>query len=170
MNTDLRVAPEVLLEADDGELAWRVIEPAYNAVSIYDGQAALDADLALLSAGQRALLALHWTVAEICNGGFDQVFINPTGGLAPEALAGFRRIDVSQTAALFEEALNAFPGGPPARDRDARVAALDALGDEGREGGGEEFDQRFYALMDAELYPRATAYVRAQAGEFVRSH
>ena len=168
MSTDLRVTPDVLAEQDSGELAWRVIEPAYAAVRIYDGAAALDADLTALSPGQRALLALHWTVAEVCNGGFDQYFVNPTGDLASEALAGFRRIGATEAAGLLEQTLGAFPGGPPPRDRDARMASLDALDDEARDALFEELDERFYALLDTELYPRAAAYVRAHPEEFVR--
>jgi hypothetical protein len=167
MATDLRVSPDVLREADDGQLAWRVIAPAYDAVNIYDGPAALDADLAPLTPGQRALLALHWTVGEVCNGGFDQYFVNATGDLALEALAGLRRVGAAETAALLERVLGAFPGGPPPRDREARAEAMGALDDDARAALFEEFDERFYALMDAELYPRAAAYVRAHPEEFV---
>jgi hypothetical protein len=169
MHSDLRIAPDVLSEADDATLAWRVIEPACGAVNIYDGPAALDADLASLTAGQRALLALHWTVAEVCNGGFDQYFVNATADLAPEALAGFRRIGADRTAALLERALAAFPGGPPSRDREARMSALDALDGDERDALFEEFDERFYELMDAELYPRAATYVRAHPEEFIQA-
>ena len=44
---------------------------------------------------------------------------------------------------------------------------MGALDDDARAALFEEFDERFYALMDAELYPRAAAYVRAHPEEFV---
>ena len=47
-------------------------------------------------------------------------------------------------------------------------AVLDALDDDARDGLFEEFDDRFYALMDGELYPRAAVYVRSHYEEFVR--
>jgi len=89
---DFRVPPDVLDTTDDADLAWRCIERAYEMVSIHDGPAVLDAGMARLTAGQRALLALHWIAGEVCNGGFDQFFMNPTGDIAAEALSGFRRI------------------------------------------------------------------------------
>ena len=67
------------------------------------------------------------------------------------------------------EVNRAFPGGAPPSDHEARIERLDALSDEVRDALFEEFDERFYALMDAELYPRAAAYVRAHPEEFVRN-
>ena len=32
----------------------------------------------------------------------------------------------------------------------------------------EPLEERFYELVDAEIYPRAAAYVRAHPGEFTR--
>ena len=168
LGADLRVQRNVLDETDDAELAWRVIEQVYDAVDIHDGAAALDAQLARLTAGQRALLALHWTVAEVDNGGFDQYFMNSTGDLAHEALAGFRLIGAERSAALLERVFKAFPGGKPPRDQDARAALLDALSDDERDGRFESHDDAFYELVDSELYPRAGAYVRAHPQDFVR--
>ena len=167
---DLRVPPNVLDGADDAELAWRVIGPAYDAVSIHDGPAALAADLARLTPGQRALLALHWCVSEVSNGGFDQFFTNPSGLLVDEALAGFDRIGAREAAAVLREALELFatrpePGDPaePAFDDDEDEVAFDAY-----RARHEPLEDRFYDLVDEELYPRAAAYVRAHRGDFVR--
>ena len=165
---DFRVPPDVLDTTDDADLAWRCIERAYEMVSIHDGPAVLDAGMARLTAGQRALLALHWIAGEVCNGGFDQFFMNPTGDIAAEALSGFRRIGATGGSELMVEVFRAFPGGPPPRDQEWRIAALDALNDDARDDLFEEFDDRFYTLMDSELYPRAAAYVRSHPEEFVR--
>ena len=165
---DLRVHPDILDETSAEALVWRVIEPAYDAVSIYNGAEVLDSQLATLTPGQRALLALHWVVAEVSNGGFDQFFTNPTGDLADEASRGFKRIGAQQTAKLFEQVLAAFPGGAPPRDADARIARLDALDDKNRDRLFEKFDERFYDLLDAEIYASANAYVRAHPDEFVK--
>ena len=74
MHTDLRVSVDSLDEEDDADLIWRVIAPAYEAVGLYDGPEAVGRDLISLTSGQRALLAMHWCVAETLNGGFDQFF------------------------------------------------------------------------------------------------
>lgn len=165
---DLRVERSVLDEPDDAELAWRAIERVYDAVDIHVGASALDAQLARLTAGQRALLALHWTVAEVSNGGFDQFFLNSTGDLADEALAGFRHIGADRSAALLEQLFATFPGGRPSRDQEARASFLESLDDEERDARFETHDEAFYELTESELYPRAGAYVRAHPQEFVR--
>lgn len=168
MVADLRVPSDVLAEEDDAQLSWKVIERAYHAVDIYDGPDVLDADLARLTPGQRALLALHWTVGEVSNGGFDQYFTNPTGVLASEALAGLRRIGASETAALFEQLLKTFPDGEPPRDNGARFEAVEAMRQEADDILFEAFSDRFFDLIDSEIYPRAAAYARAHPEEFVR--
>lgn len=142
-------APDPPAEPDDAQVTWRAVEPVYDRVSLHDGPERLTADLAPLTAGQRALLALHWTIAEVCNGGFDQYFDNATGALAAEAAQGARRVGAARTAGVIEAAMRAYAAGaspPPARAR--------------------ALDERFHRLIDTELYPRAAAYVRAQPGEF----
>jgi hypothetical protein len=151
------------------ELVWRVVEPAYNAVSIYDGPDILARDLAGLTAGQRALLAMHWTVAEVCNGGFDQYFVNSAGILARETQAGFHRIGATGAAALMAEVFEAFPGGAPPQDREERVNRLDTMEEDERDELFDAFDERFYALLSTELYPQAAAYIHAHPDEFVTS-
>ncbi|HVF38626.1 MAG TPA: DMP19 family protein [Gemmatimonadaceae bacterium] len=165
---DLRIDREAVGNTRPDDLVWRVIEPAYEAVSIHDGPEVLDSQLASLTRGQRALLALHWTVAEVCNGGFDQYFINPTGDLAEEARAGFERIGAKGTVRLLDKVFTAFPGGPPPRDSERRAEMLDALDEDEREKLFQVFDDEFYDLMDSELYGSAYAYIQAHPHEFFR--
>jgi hypothetical protein len=170
MNTDLRVPAEQLAVDDDAELAWRAIEPAFDAVDIYAGPEVLAADLARLTPGQRALLALHWCVSETSNGGFDQFFTNPSGLLVDEALGAFARIGAVASAAALLQARRLFASRPPAPDAshpdfdeseyDDRFAAYLAR--------YEALEERFDALVDDELYPRAAAYVRGHPQEFVK--
>ena len=170
MSPDLRVASEHLAGADDADLAWRVIEPAYDAVSIYDGPEALAAPLRELTGGQRALLALHWCVSETLNGGLDQFFANPSGLLADEARAAFERIGVPAAATLLEEAGAIFALRPAAPDPDD--PGFDEADDAGEFDAYREryepLEERFYALVDTVIYPHAAAYVRAHPAEFTR--
>lgn len=160
-HADLRVPAARLAGADDAELAWRVIEPAYAAVSLHDGPEALATQLGRLTAGQRALFALHWCVAETSNGGFDQFFTNPSGLLADEARAGFERIGAPEAARLLDRAYALLASRPDeGDDHDARFEAyLERYA---------PLEERFHDLVDAELYPRAAAYVRAHPDEFTR--
>ena len=160
----------VLDDSDDVGLAWAVIEPAYHAVNIYDGPEALAATLAPLTRGQRALLAVHWCIAEVTNGGFLQFFDNPTGVLAAEAREGFRRIGVPEAAAALESATEIVANAPPAvqpedpnYDEFVAIEALDAL-----RAQLEPLETRFFQLVDEKIYPAAATYVRGHRNEFVK--
>ena len=51
------------------------------------------------------ILAVHWTMSEVVNGGLEQYFSNSTGILAPEAVLGFQRIGKSELAAALQKAM-----------------------------------------------------------------
>ena len=168
--TDLHVPAEVLAEPDEAKLAWAVIAPAYKAVNIYDGPSVFAKTMQPLTPGQRALLAIHWCVAEVFNGGFLQLFTNPTSVVAEEALAGLQRIGAETAAkalAAATEVLAAAPAGvdPEAEEFDEYddVVASDALRDR-----LAPLEEEFYRLVDEEVYPLAGAYVRSHPSEFVK--
>jgi hypothetical protein len=170
MQPDLRITADRLLGVDDSELAWRVIEPAYDAVSIYDGPEALGEHLRVLTGGQRALLAVHWCVSETLNGGFDQFFTNPSGLLADEARTGFQLVGLPQAAKLLDEAsaiLADRPAAPDIDDPEFDEAEDDERFDAYR-GRYGPLESQFYELVNDALYPRLAAYVRARPEQFTR--
>ena len=170
MSSDLRVPAHYLDEEDDAELTWRVIAPAYDAVSLDDGAEAVARDLERLTAGQRALLAVHWCVSETLNGGFDQFFTNPSGLLFDEALTGFGRIGVPQGASILRAARKLLASRPP--EADTNAPGFDEADDAERFDAYlaqyEPLQERFEALIDGELYVRAATYVRSHPEEFVQ--
>ena len=170
MTTDLRVSVDTLDEADDADLTWRVIAPAYEAVSLSEGPEALARDLTSLTPGQRALLAMHWCVAETLNGGFDQFFTNPSGLLADEALIGFQRLGVPEITSILRAAREILAARPP--EADTNAADFDEATEADRFDAYleryEPLEHEFHAILDGALYPRAAAYVRSHAEEFVR--
>ena len=86
----LKIERSVLAATDPEYLVGRAIAPAYAHVSVCDGPAELGRALAALTPGQRHLVAIHWRVVEVCNGGFEQLFSSPAGMLSAEAHDGFR--------------------------------------------------------------------------------
>jgi hypothetical protein len=168
--SNLRVPARTLDEPDDEELAYAVIAPAKEVVDIYNGPRALIDSMRPLTPGQRALLALQWCVWEVANGGFSQFYMNPTRVVAQEAFAGFERIAAHGAAETLMEALSILktapatilPSAPQLEDRRRRPAfrtLLERL---------EPIEDRFFALMRTEIYPRAAAYIRDHPEEFVR--
>lgn len=148
---------------------WELIENAFDEVDIYSGPAAFMNDLQPLPAAVQHLLTAHWCQSEINNGGFDQLFYNPTGVLAPEAEAGFRAIGLPAVADLVGTAIARFGPDYP-RDQDARVAAMRALPNDGSKaysGLGRCFgdlDDRFYELC-AEFDSIADDYAKQATGD-----
>lgn len=55
------------------------------------------------------LFAATWCKSEVCNGGFQQFFSNPTGVLAPEALDAFRAMGLVELVRILKEAMAFFP-------------------------------------------------------------
>lgn len=101
---------------------WRLVEPYWDAVSIYDGWDTFARQFAALPMSSKHLYATHWTQSEVQNGGLDQFFQNDTGILAPEAVEGFRALGMPHTAELLTDAMSIFGAQYP-RDRMARMNA-----------------------------------------------
>jgi hypothetical protein len=91
------------------------------------------------------LLAAHWLQSEVLNGGFHQFFSNPTGVLAPGAVAGLRAIGLDELAGMAAEAMTFFPSPFP-RDQQARNARIEAYGEPYAEDVDREEWDPFYSL------------------------
>lgn len=72
------------------------------------------------------LFAAHCCMAEICNGGFFQLYTNSTGYMAPEAVEGFIALGKPKTADCIARSLKLLPE-PFIRDWQLRVRAIEAL-------------------------------------------
>lgn len=148
---------------------WELIEKAFDEVDIYSGPATFMNSFQPLPAAVQHLLAAHWCHSEISNGGFDQLFYNSTGVLAPEAEAGFRAIGLPDVADLVGTAIARFGPDYP-RDRDTRLAALDRLPHDGSNAYSSrgrcfaDLDDRFFELC-AEFDLVADDYAMRTMGE-----
>ena len=150
-----------------GAEAWRLIEPHWKAVSIYDGPIVFLDGFEKLPVTARHLFAVWRCDSEVCNGGFHQFFSNSTGVLAPEALEGFQAAGLDECAKLAEAAIGKF-GHPFPRDREARRAALRSiqLPGEKREEWDPfyDLDGRYYAAKKREsFYQKLDDFARRHA-------
>lgn len=143
---------------------WDLIETAFERVDIYNGGDAFFRGFAPLPPHVQHLLAAHWCQSEVNNGGLDQFFFNPTGVLAPEAVAGFRAMGLSDVADLLGEAIGRFGSHYP-REREARQIAMEFMPSHstraflGTKRRFADLDDRFYEVLpDAEFYRHADAY------------
>lgn len=131
-----------------GPAYWRVVDPVWRSISIYDGPDVFLDQFRAVPIGVGHLFAAHWCQSEVCNGGFRQFFSNRTGVLAPEAVIGFRAIGLEDWATVLNEAMQFF-GEPYPRDRGLRSAKLAEvpIGDRGEGNPFRPFDDRFYSSL-----------------------
>jgi hypothetical protein len=111
------------------ESYWNHIEEAFERVSIYDGEEAWLSGLKAYPEYIQELLAAHWTMSEVLNGGLGQYFQNSTGVVAPEAIEGFTRIGQLEVANILKAAM-AYFGTEYPRDREIRGKLLGSGEDE----------------------------------------
>src|SRR5687768_10979390 len=134
---------------------WEHIEAVSKKTSIYDGGVSFCCEFARLPAPIGDLLAAHWTLSEISNGGLHQFFLNPTGVLAPEAAQGFEHMGLPQIADLIRQAMAHFGSTYP-REQQHREPFLDSHGPEVFEPLEHQLYEigspnlgRIYDIMDA---------------------
>jgi hypothetical protein len=116
---------------------WDEIEQAFDEVDIYETYEVFQRGAAKYPEWQIDLLAVHWTMSEICNGGLAQYFSNSTAILAPEAVLGLQRLRKPELAAALQKAM-ALLGEPYPRERDKRAQRLEAVTGS-KSDGGESF-------------------------------
>jgi hypothetical protein len=102
---------------------WDSIEAAYKEVSIHDGGIVFCRDFARLPAAIGDLVAVHWTLSEVANGGLHQFFLNSTGVLAPETAQGFYRMGLGNVGNLIRTAMS-FVGETSPREQADREPFL----------------------------------------------
>lgn len=105
---------------------WDTISKAGEEVSIYDGPKVLARDLKRFPPHIVDLLAAHWFLSEMQNGGVAQVFVNSTGVLAPEAADGFSHMGLEPVAAAVRKSISRFGAVYP-RDKAHRHKVLCTL-------------------------------------------
>jgi hypothetical protein len=120
----------IRFEIGDGEIDaddyFVVIEPVFLAVSVYDGPVRYEEDLARFSNEQRLMLACHWYLSEVNNGGHDQFYYNSTGIVWKDTLKAFAAIEAAEAVAIVKESIRRL-GGNPSLDREERQEQVDRL-------------------------------------------
>jgi hypothetical protein len=136
---------------------FAVIEPVFLAVSIYDGPEIYESDLESFSGKQRNVLACHWDLSEVNNGGHDQFFDNSTGIVWNDSREGFVSIGLTEIASIIDQAA-ARLGGNPSLNRDERQQQL------------ENCDKRFDDLDDPLFELEEKADVNEKLLNYIRKH
>lgn len=143
----------------DGDDYFVVIEPVYWSVSIYDGPERYEQDLAKFSTEQRLVLAYHWYLSEVHNGGHDQFYFNSTGIVWPDALEAFARIGPTEVVAIIQASADRL-GGNPSLDRATREDQLEQM-----DPDFEDLDEKLYGLK-VDFDEKLLAFIRAHRERF----
>jgi hypothetical protein len=119
---------------------------------------------ATLSATERELVAAYMFDNEVRNGGVHQFFFNSSGDESLEARAGFARFGMTETLAMMDCALSAFPNNKPSKDRETRNNELARWGEKQFEIFST-LNGAYYVVGDEEWH-HAYPYIRDHRAEF----
>lgn len=151
---------EITDEQIDGDDYFAVIEPVFLSVSIYDGPEVYEKDLSRFTREQRHLLACHWYLSEVNNGGHDQFFNNNTGIVWKDAKDGFGAIHVKEIQRIIEEAAERLGGA--SLDHEARLQQMDAT-----DARFDDLDERLFELeKQLDLETSLMDYIRKNRSKF----
>ena len=120
-----------------------------------------------LPPGVQAVYATWLVDAEVCNGGFNQFFFNPSGEFAGDALVGYELLGAEEYAAVMRAAIAT---REVERERMATfydAGTLEAFSESYSHTELNEIDQRYYSLGDR-IYDIWAAAVRERPALFVR--
>jgi len=136
---------------EPGEEYWSFIEPIWGVVGIHEDPDVFLNQFRKLPPEQGHVFAATWCQSEVLNGGLHQFFWNPTGVLAPEAVAGFHAMGLDECAEILEEAMSFFGDDYP-RDQEKRADILDRIpGDTHEERDPfHHMNDKFYDGLDYE--------------------
>jgi len=131
---------------------WSAIEKAYDDFNPSGGVRAFREQYAKLELEIGKLLAVHWCVSEVCNGGFYQFFYNDTGVLAPEAAGALEAFGMTACAAVVRQAMSRLGPGYPRRRwlRVVRLWLAQARGLKSSEMLFDTEDAKFYESYGTE--------------------
>lgn len=124
---------------------WDVVGALWDVIDFYEGPEVFLKTYNSVPRGSGLIFAAHYCQWDVCSGGFEQFFWNPTGVLAPEAVEGFREIGLPQAAAVTEAAMELLGPSYP-RDRGKRKSRLAQL----PQGAFDVLDETFFASIKLE--------------------
>ncbi|WP_432664409.1 DMP19 family protein [Wukongibacter baidiensis] len=138
---------------------FRIIEPLWWNVSIYDGEEQYFRDLQPFTDSQRYVFAIIWYLSEVNNGGHDQFYFNSTGIVWEDAMKGFEVIGLKKNYEIIKESTMRL-GGYPSKDRIERNNQLEKL-----EPEFDDLDDRLYKL-EKDIDEELLEYIKNNREEF----
>ncbi|MCO5250169.1 MAG: DMP19 family protein [Candidatus Kapabacteria bacterium] len=84
---------------------------------------------------------------EVNNGGFNQYFINSSGGFAHQTVHSLRTIGANTTAGILQKAIDQFPNKIVPQDSVERIELVEQIEETANEVW-EELDQKFFTYED----------------------
>ena len=130
----------------------------------YDGPERYEEELAHFSTEQRLVLAYHWYLSEVTNGGHEQFYWNTTGIVWPDAVKAFRELGHFEVVAIINASVNRL-GGNPSLDRDERQEQLEQM-----DPDFEDLDQELFRVLErADFDEKVLQFIRTHRESFLFS-
>lgn len=149
---------------------WKIIEPAWVSISIYDDLEVYKNDLKQFSIPQKYIFAICWYRTEVNNGGHEQFYLNPTGIVWEDTLEGFKEIGLKEFEDVLSQSIRIM-GGSPSKERTEREKQLDSISP-GTPFNREKYifediDNEYYKLeQTTNLDEKLLEYIKKNKSEF----
>jgi len=137
---------------------WDVVGALWDVIEIYEGPEVFQQTYNSVPRQAGLMFAAHFCQHEVCTGGFEQFFWNPTGVLALAAVEGFREIGLVRLSGVVQQAMDLL-GSPYPCNRGERKVRLSLV----PKGAFDALDETSYSLIKLEeggFKNAANRYVR----------
>jgi Domain of unknown function (DUF4375) len=157
---DFKVPRHVVAGLPDGPLVQAVVVRPFPLLLIGDPT------MRRLNEGQRAINAMYVADFEILNGGFWQLWENPSGAIAADLVPAAELVGSDEFADIFRDAQALWPGGRIPRDQARRRELVLRLPDDKLSALNERYAATQYRRKTA-LALVLGGYIRDHLGQFV---
>ena len=154
------ITPETLARIPDDVVEFSLIE--YVVDHSLPSDSPVDA-VAHLSEALRSWYIAFIVDAEVLNGGFNQLFFNPSGQLAPAAPAAFVALGIPEAGVLVQRALDLLEAYSPALEQAQKQGTVEAFADTYLEQPFSELDNQ-YSLNEDQWRQARIRFVRERLG------
>ncbi len=141
---------------------WFVVDPMWEKGDIYQTYDIYEKSLSEFTSFQKYLHAVVWLVAEVNNGGFDQLFFNSTGIVWNNACKGFEVMGIYEVVDILKK-VEILYGKSPSFVRQERWNEMEHNTKWHQEI--DELDSEFYALEDFDS--KIVEYIKGNASQFL---
>ncbi len=152
------------IDSIKGQNYYFVVEPLWSMANTEGTYLQYQQSIATFTLPQRCLYAVECLIAEVNNGGFEQLFFNSAGLVWQDAYAGFSKMGCVDMVKIMDEVVELY-GKQPSLNRLERQSEIEKFANGEAAKQLNELDRTFYKL-GADFYDNIVRYIKEHAKSF----